>query len=505
MQKNHILYYKKEVKNILLLLPVCIISYFTILNSNFLYSDDGLRIFTHTSINQGVHGRPIADILYALISDNTFMDASPFSQIIALLFILCTGILIVSAFLDEQNNGTYSKYCFVLLFTMLPINYSIISYRYDSFGMGCAIFLAGLAFFIQRKNISIIRCLLSSILLFLTLSTYQPMCGVYFSACLILFSQEVLHTPTLNAIKRVIYRFIPPIIGGIIYIPIYLQAKSAAKQPFCGLPHHPYSVEYNSIVSSTLIENIYFNTATYFNTVSNYITHNTISYCIAIFITILLFSITTYNIKLYKKILSLVGISISFLSCGILLIILNTPIFAPRTLIPLCTFILCILAFTFNNSKKIFKTILILTCFVCIFSSVTVLTITGNAFRDQEKLNNIIVLQPLTEDLSNIIQKEREISIYINSYIPIAYSLSKLQKKYPYIEHQSGFFALMQIISMLPIKLDLLNTVNYTKFNQENLIISRLGYDIYRISPQVYGIKLNSGYVPTHITRYQIN
>lgn len=133
------------------------------------------------------------------------------------------------------------------------------------------------------------------------------------------------------------------------------------------------------------------------------------------------------------------------------------------------------------------------------------LTITGNAFRDQEKLNNIVVLQPITEDLSSIIKKEGEISISIRSHIPIAYSLSKLQKKYPYIGHQSGFFALMQIISMFPVKLDLLNTVNYQIFKQEDLIISRLGYDIYRISSKVYGINLNSGYIPTNVTRYQAN
>lgn len=222
-------YIKKESKRLLVLLLICIVSYFTILNSNFLYGDDGLRIFTHTSINQGVNGRPVADILYAFISDNTFMDTSPFSQILALLFILCAGILIVSAFFNEQNGEQYNKYCFVLLFVILPINYSIISYRYDSFGMGCAIFLAGLSFFLQRKNISILRCLAAATLLFLTLSIYQPIYSMYFSACFILFSQEVLNISTVNAIKRTICRLLSPIIGGILYIPIYLEAKSSAK------------------------------------------------------------------------------------------------------------------------------------------------------------------------------------------------------------------------------------------------------------------------------------
>ncbi len=91
------------MKQLAVLVCLSLAGYWSILQSPLFYLDDALRVVTHTSINQGVHGRPIADWLYFLLSGGTFLDVSPLSQILALAFMLAGSLLIAHAFVPQKK------------------------------------------------------------------------------------------------------------------------------------------------------------------------------------------------------------------------------------------------------------------------------------------------------------------------------------------------------------------------------------------------------------------
>lgn len=67
---------KKQLTYILAVLTA-VGAYWAILRSPLLFVDDVLRVYTQMSINQGVHGRPLADLVYQFLSNGLFVDIIP--------------------------------------------------------------------------------------------------------------------------------------------------------------------------------------------------------------------------------------------------------------------------------------------------------------------------------------------------------------------------------------------------------------------------------------------
>ena len=197
-----------------------------ILLSPALYGDDALRVYTHTSINQHVHGRPLADAIYSLLSGGMYVDIAPLGQVFALALLLVAGVLVARAFVSRESfAGTWLP----VLFAVLPLYYAGICYRYDSLHFGVAIACAGLAFYLCSGKIAWWRVLLAGAALFCTLATYQPMAGMYFCACAALFAHNVLREDLKPLLRRVGSQMLAVLLAAVAYLPVYLQAKRAAQ------------------------------------------------------------------------------------------------------------------------------------------------------------------------------------------------------------------------------------------------------------------------------------
>ena len=142
-------------KVFLFTLPFVVVANWAILRSNFLYVDDAARVYNFGSINQGVHGRPFADFFYKLLTSGIFIDFSPLSQLLALSCLVWSGILICDVFSKNclNRNLTFSgKSLTSFVLSVFPLNYSIISYRFDSLSFGLAILFAVYGFLVVAKE-----------------------------------------------------------------------------------------------------------------------------------------------------------------------------------------------------------------------------------------------------------------------------------------------------------------------------------------------------------------
>ena len=495
------------MKQLAVLVCLSLAGYWSILQSPLFYLDDALRVVTHTSINQGVHGRPIADWLYFLLSGGTFLDVSPLSQILALAFMLAGSLLIAHAFVP-QKKASWHVACFALLFVLLPLHYSVICFRYDSFGIGVAVFCAGAAFFLVRQGISLWRFLGASLLFLVTLSIYQPMCGIYFCACCMLLSHNILREKLSLAIRRFSISIAASLCGGFLYIPVYLHAKSAQLQPFYGLPNHPYTIAHSAFgTTGSFLATLGRNIKTFLDCVGNLFGSDLISFCIAMFIAMAFHSALAFRTSHLRKLSSLLCMGVAFLSCGAIQFLLREPIFPARTLTPLCLFVFCLLLFSLSNGTRWCRRGAVCLALVCILSSAGVLTTLGNALRDQQYFNEKMVMQPLSEDFSRLFKEQGSFSFFVanSSTLPLPYSLAVLRKRYSYIDHQSGFFTVLPFLSLLPLTYDLEKTLSesYKNLAAYPRIVSRLGYTLYRVSPSCYAIEFNTGYVPELVTKFQ--
>lgn len=491
-------------KNFFVSLFIVCVAYFSIFNSNLFYVDDGLRVFSHTSINQGIHGRPLADSIYSFFSGGLFVDVSPLSQIYSLCFILLSGYIITFIFIPSQNK-TPTTYLLIISFSLLPINSSLLCYRYDSLSMSFAMLCATLAFFLQHKKFSVIRLLSSIFCLWCVLASYQPMINIYFCCCCFLFVKYILQEKVIHSIKTISYQIATTICAGILYTPIFFHAEKKISLPFCGLPRHPYITHYNKVFDfdSILFKTIH-QIQNYYTTIKNFLGTDIISLCIYMIIILTISSVITKKIQLKYRIIALCGIICAFFSCGLLFILLHFDVFAPRTLLALSVFILCCQCIAYNSRYIYIQKPLIVVTLLCIVASANVLSALGNALRDQASFEDKIIIQPLAIDLATLSQSRGTISLAVRGNPPLHNSLAVLLRQYSYFSPATtGGFLIIRFISWLPIKHDLALTHSGTDISHFPLVITRLAYDIRKINDDKYIVIFKSNYLPKKIEKFQ--
>ena len=258
-------------KNFFILFFISICAYSSILQSNYFFADDAYRVFTYTKIDQGGHGRPLADIFYYILSAGTFMDMSPLSQILAIMLLIGSAFLTIKIFNNHtDDNKLFFSYILPLLFITFPLHHTIISYRFDSFSMAMAIYLPTAAFYINNTYNNKYSLSVSTLLLMLSAAFYQPMYPIYIVIFFIYIPHTILsknfsNTLIIKNIKCIIY-------SAILYIPVFIYAKYFADKSFFMFTEHPHTAMHSQLISIRhFFDDIFTNMTNYIQTCYSYI------------------------------------------------------------------------------------------------------------------------------------------------------------------------------------------------------------------------------------------
>lgn len=508
-----------------LICTVSLIAYASILRSPLYFMDDALRIAINEGVNQGVHGRPFADVIFTFFSDGLFIDISPFSQIIAVFFLIASGVFYVGSmtiYIEKNSNYQSTIYSFarehfrsinnpllVLLFVCFPLNFSMISYRFDSVSMCAGVFFSCLAFTVCQSiclhtfsAISfLMRLLIAALSIFLSLGTYQPTIGFYATAsCIFLAHTTLCNFCWKYILKRSILSFLPLIIGSSFYVPIYLHAKQMADKPFYGLNEHPYVTMHNSLISfDRLFYKVFHNISGFFSYYYSYIGHNTASAIVIAIIAILLAIICCHPINLRRKITAFFFLVAALISCASIQIFLKSPVYATRTSVTLCAFVVGITFLTIAHSKlTMLKNATKYLQVLLIILSIGILSAIGNAQRDQFRFEQDIVYNGLDADLGYLYDKGglKSFSITPWSLSTCVNTLSVLQDKYHFLREfgsmTTSMFTVSKILSYLPIEYNL--SANFkpgTNLNELETVVEKFNYTIKRVSDGQYLVVLH--------------
>lgn len=460
--------------NILFKVVLCsLVGYSSILLSPWFYCDDAIRIYTHMSINQNVHGRPFADLVYKMLANGNFMDISPLTQILALVCLGIAGILITNTFLKatKQELGEWEYFCVILFFCFFPLNYSLVSYRYDSITIAIAILCSVLAFTLSADHIYLAKfprychIVFPAGLFTLTLGFYQPMTGIFFCCATFFLASNVLGNATVMSIIRNFIAFLRcALIGSIMYLPIYLQARYAQQQNFLGLGPHPYvNVHSKLLTISDFYSNIMHNLRLWLNTIISYLDRDIFFLMLIVLLSLFLGMVLTKSIHLLRKFLVLILVGLALLSGAGGPVFLANVYFPPRCCLALGVFVTMILLNLLINIKfKIIRKILICLAGVFIISSSGVLLALGNAYRDQHFYEQEIVYNGLSADLLALYARaENNLQFFyiIPETPPICGNLNFLIQKYGWLRASPPVAGTMaeaaRYLSWLPINYDL--------------------------------------------------
>lgn len=175
---------KKEQKVYIYILSICLLSLYSLFQSNTLYMDDYWRLVDGNT-GWDFNVRPLATQITLLLQlGRPFTDISPLPQIIGIALYVLGIIYIARIFkIDNLLFLTLSGIVFVLN----PYNLSLYSFTFDSFCMGLAVFCSLSSFCLSKigidtlkhKNYSIFAFLSSIILLITCLCLYQPISSFY--------------------------------------------------------------------------------------------------------------------------------------------------------------------------------------------------------------------------------------------------------------------------------------------------------------------------------------
>lgn len=502
---------QKYYTYILVMLAVGL-SYWAILRSPLLFVDDAIRVFTNMSINQGVHGRPFADVAYMLLSNGLFVDFSPMTQVLALAAITWAGIRVHDCFLKDAGSvgqGLIApSYIIVLVFAVFPLHFSIISYRFDALSIGLALLCAALAFVTAARppqwrgplpavGISIG---ISGALIALSLGLYQPMFGVYACCALFFIGHSLLrHDKPSLAFKKALSFLGAACLGALFYLPVYLAAKQSVQSDFYGVGPHPYVSGHIQIVGfSALFQTVPHNILLFLQTICGYAGRDLPSAVILIMAFFFAGIVIIKKISIFRKISALLLAVCAFLSCAGLQLFLSAPVFVPRTLTPLCAFVACLFLVTLAHmNRPILKKSIVCLGAIMALSSACILSAIGNAQRDQYHYENDVVFDNLATDLMTLYAEHDLKAFYVTPLEPQSCtSLKILKNKYKFLRDVGSmtctFFTATKFLSYIPV-----NYIFHAYFNSavntETLesVITRHNYTIKKIENGKYAVVLH--------------
>lgn len=503
-----------------------VLAYWAILRSPLLFADDAVRVFTYMSINQGVHGRPFADLVYVLLSNGLFVDISPMTQIMALLAMAWAGMRLHYCFLNPPAGfvaGGVDVACCItaLLFVVFPLHFSFISYRFDSLSFGLAMLCATSAFVMAARlpqpavsrRAYVFSLLIPSLLLTLSLGLYQAMFGIYACCAVLFLAHCLLSDEKWPEILRKAGSFLwTACLAVLLYLPVYLHARHQAQSNFYGLGPHPHVNEHIKLSSITDFPFIFIHNITIF--FKNFLEYAGWDVPTAVVIaTALLFAgvVATRNISIVKKIMIFLLAICAFPACAGLQLFLTSPYFGTRTMVVVCAFVAClfVMVLAHLDNALLKKGVLCLGAAFAL-SSACILSAIGNAQRDQYRYEQEIVFNGLEADLMAL-QAERGLkSFYMTPLEPPACTtLKTLQGKYAFLKNEGSmtfsFFRATKMIAYLPV--DYVLTAHFRPAPDPagfETVIARPNYSIKKIDAEKYVVVLHTVAVePFTPGRYQ--
>ncbi|XOQ51800.1 MAG: glucosyltransferase domain-containing protein [Succiniclasticum sp.] len=387
-----------------------------VLLANFHYIDDLGRSLTGYTGWEG-NGRPLVSLFAVVLSNGKpLLDLSPWIQILSVIVLSYALILFLRKY--TPNASSFKLFCIAAFSYLNLFMLENLSYKYDSFGMilSLSVFLVLYSF---PNDLNLKKQFVLSILaVVVSLSLYQAAIGAYISLGIVESLYLILEGACLRDIlKKISLRVCAILCGGFIY-------KATVVQIF--VPKTGYSAEHGAFVklfSLRGIQEIYRNSLAFIQMFKAYGTSMKflgLLLLLALFIGIIYLITYAWKNRLettfLKLLLSLFIAAAPFLLVAasvFSLILLKSPVVAPRVMISFSVFTLFVgmVIYRLSEWKKPFVFLSIFTLiFVLSFSSAY-----GNLLTRQEKMNSLVASY-LVSDM-NEIEDEKGFNITNVSFI----------------------------------------------------------------------------------------
>lgn len=407
-----------------------------IILANFYYIDDlGRSLRGYTGWNG--NGRPLASLLAIIFSNGKpLMDISPWIQIAAIITLDYSLILFIKKYTPKatvfQIVGIAS--CGYLNLFLLEN----LSYKYDSLGMiiSLSIFLVlySLPELISNKK----QMLFSVGAVVISLSLYQASIGAYFSLAIVeciyfIYKNECWK----NIIRRVILRSSGILGGGILYKEIIAKIYVSP---------NGYSAEHASFInllSTQGIQRVYANSQAFWEMFKAYgLTVEILGVLLLLVLCIgvlhLIYFVWHYRkdillVKIISVLLVFISPILLTIMAVIMLILLDSPVIAPRVMISF-TIVTLFIGFIIYQLSELKKAFLIMFGII-IICSLSFSSYYGNLLTRQERMNSLVTTC-LVYDINQIEEKQGEKinTVSFIGHMPKCPELLLASKKRPLLE-----------------------------------------------------------------------
>jgi VIT1/CCC1 family predicted Fe2+/Mn2+ transporter len=408
--------YKRFVTPALFLFLIYFIAYFSLIRSDFSYNDDLRRAATGYHRWKG-WSRYVPQFLSTVLhADPVLSDISPFTQILALAITTVNSLLLICIF---EVKISIKSLIASLPVGLTPYFLENLSYKFDSPYMALSVLFPLLPFvFIKQYKTYIVT---SIVCLLLMCATYQASSGIYIIVVLFMAFKFLLYEE--KEIRDIL-------IFLVISISCYCFSLISFKLFFL-IASDSYGVSTSIMPMSSFFSGIFKNILTFYSAINQDfgIIWKVLTLALCIF-----FSYSVVKAAGQKKILffvlsCLILFFCSFLSYGAFLV-LEHPLFSPRSLYGIGFFISIICLFLLSNTKAIaFISVLLLNwCFFVFALSY------GNALADQKRYSNFR-MSLLASDLGKLYPDYNVQKYYIKTKNSIGYGplTRNISRHYPII------------------------------------------------------------------------
>jgi hypothetical protein len=408
--------YKHFIKPAVFLFFIYFIAYFSLLRADFSYNDDLRRAVTGYHRWKG-WSRYVPQFLSTVLhADPILSDISPFTQILAIAITTVNSLLLIYIF---EIKISVKSLIASLSIGLVPYFLENLSYKFDSPYMALSVLFPLLPFIFIKLYKTYI--LMSVVCLLLMCATYQASSGIYVIVVLFLAFKFWLY-------KEKKFRDILTFLGTSILC--YCVSLLLFKLFFL-ISDDSYGVSTSIIPISSLPSGIFKNIINFYSVI---IQDFGVIWKILILALCIFFSYSVVKTTKQNKITSfalscLILLFGSLLSYGAYLI-LEHPLFNPRSLYAIGLFISIICLFLLSNTKApAFVPVLLLSwCFFIFAFSY------GNALADQKRYSNFRMTL-IASDLGTLYPDFNAERYYIKTENSIGYGpLTKnISKHYPVI------------------------------------------------------------------------
>lgn len=482
------------------------LSWWSILAGGYYFADDRVRVFTHTSLDQGVQGRFLNDFFYGFFSSGIFADLSPISQVFCLGAFIACGYLLTRYFGIVRHCEKFWPFL-PLLLVVFPLNSMIVIYRYDSLGFGFSMLLAVLAFGCAlSKKFSLNS--LGALLLFMSLCTYQVFLNAFVMLTCFALAFKIIQNEQWAEIIRQFVRCVLIFLAGcVLYLPVSWHASEASRQPFADLPNYPGHSRFETIFNADFFQLLWHNAENYFQAILRFFGNNFIICFLAGILILALASIVFCRCHAGRKICAAILLVCAFFAAAALNMALNLSVVVPRMCVVLGMFAFTLLLFCLSLPlwRKIPKIAGISVFLFAIYYSLCTgaLTMMGNAYEVQLQFEEGAILEPLYHDFAGLVLKNGKISFTAIGTVPKVHTFQALLERYRFLDGPTDPTFLPSSLLMFFPSEHLLAPKFWPDKDRFPVIIKRLYYEIREVSPNQYFIVLDQTPVPYKPKKFQ--